>query len=189
MIFAETWQLIMAGKKTRTSRLNTSGLVVVNGTVLNCNGKAIYQVGHTYAVLPARGKKSVWFRDLGVRQTIYDHDAPDSLSRASDIALKHDGWKQARILVQAITSQDVRDITSEQAQAEGFASRADFWTVWCKLYHKGLVKHPKMNGYTFYNKRRGKWCDGDEIDVLLWLLGREDARYKAVVYDFSLVEG
>lgn len=70
MIFQHTWQRVLDGSKTQTRRpvqdgdrlrpneLDTEGSWPFPVTVLR-RGRLKWEVGHTYAVQPARGKKAV----------------------------------------------------------------------------------------------------------------------------------
>src|ERR1035437_10103057 len=65
MIFAETYKLILAGKKTCTTRVrHVDDSLLQNGTAIvmispDITVRVRWKVGQTYAVQPGRGQKAV----------------------------------------------------------------------------------------------------------------------------------
>lgn len=54
MIYSETWHLILAGRKRRTTRRKYDGDVLTPRGVFLRDGRPRWLVGHTYAVQPER---------------------------------------------------------------------------------------------------------------------------------------
>jgi len=125
LIFQHTWPSVINETKTLTSRLKKSGEELVTGhvfpdRVLSGSSRLKWCVGDTYALMPGRGKRAVWWRDIaGQRQTIYDEGCAETMRLMSERALKHDGWQQGRVRVLKLWKVHVQDITEEQALAEG----------------------------------------------------------------------
>jgi len=59
MIFAHTWQQVLDGTKTQTRRLVNEGVDYRHDNTIYRNNRAMWTVGKTYAVQPARGKKQI----------------------------------------------------------------------------------------------------------------------------------
>lgn len=61
MIFAHTLEKVLNGTKTQTRRLVKAGeqLTADGVCIRTARGRRLYQVGKTYAVQPARGKRAV----------------------------------------------------------------------------------------------------------------------------------
>lgn len=105
MIYAETWHLILAGRKRRTSRKQYAGETTecVGGQIVCVRdrlGRPRWIVGHTYAVQPER----------------------------CAFALAH--WKLLRIE----SVEHPLEISLEDARAEGFDSVEAFQRTWRKLH-------------------------------------------------------
>lgn len=76
----------------------------------------------------------------------------------------------ARIRITGIRLEDVRDISEEDVEAEGFGNDKDaFLETWCKMHDPQILPQ-----YTILY-RRG------------WLQDRPAERYQAVVYEFEVV--
>ena len=104
MLFQHTLDLVLSGRKTKTSRLvspDHAAEVDANGgiTTVLVNGREKYRVGKTYAVQPARGKPAV-----------------------------------ARIRLTGIERKQVSEISAEEAAAEGYASREAFFEAWHHIH-------------------------------------------------------
>jgi hypothetical protein len=127
-------ELITKGLKTQTRRMVKDGqrFDVVDGkkTVFNPKGSIKWQVGRTYAVVPKRSKPAVWYRfrtgelefshlashDIG--SETYDENIVDN-GLVRNEALASWGFKQLRVRILDIEKQYLRDITAEDAIAEG----------------------------------------------------------------------
>lgn len=126
MIFQHTWEKVLSGEKTVTSRLPKKGetaqiqswfikepgegLVMPFGklkdwhqvlAVYTPNGRLKWAVGKTYAVQTGRNQKGV-----------------------------------ARIRILEMWREDVREITAESACEEGCHGLIDFWNLW-RMMHDG----------------------------------------------------
>lgn len=104
MLFQYTIDLVLSGRKTRTSRLVKPGDAAVPGAdgsieAVTLNGRDKYRVGKTYAVQPGRGKPAV-----------------------------------ARIRLLSIERKVVAKATNEDAKAEGYDSREAFFETWRSIH-------------------------------------------------------
>lgn len=108
MIFQHTYELVCAGTKTQTRRIqkpwqalmrfDRSGEPFVYDTR---TGRVVYQAGKTYAVQSGRGQPAI-----------------------------------GRIYIEDISSQDVREISDADVRAEGFAFKEDFLNTWTQMHDK-----------------------------------------------------
>lgn len=130
MMFIHTWQQVMDGSKTITSRLQKPGEFLHTGvmnieTVFTKNGQhPKWQVGKSYAVQPARTAKAI-----------------------------------GRIQITAIRAYDVRDITADEARREGFQDIGDFWFTWVSMHDKSWLETYRyahdcdyLHEYGFYKR-------------------------------------
>lgn len=88
-----------------------------------------FYVGKNEAIVPKRGKRSVWFYRIGPEHvTIYDkHDAvgnpiPKKLQNpalVSDDDLRADDWRQLRMTTLAISERPLQEMTGLDAVLEG----------------------------------------------------------------------
>jgi hypothetical protein len=107
MIFQYTFQQVLSGDKTKTSRLINPHDSAVTGkdgkieAVLN-NGRDKYRVGKTYAVQPGRGKPAV-----------------------------------GRIRLLGIERKVVSETNKTEAKQEGYASRQEFFAQWDEIHGAG----------------------------------------------------
>lgn len=116
MQFQHTWEKVLSGEKTLTSRIvkptehlaHTFEYAYV-WSVPTLRPK--YQVGKTYAVQPGRGKATI-----------------------------------GHIELLAIRQYDVREITEDEARREGFTSRTHFWLVWSKMHDPKLYDRYPTTG-------------------------------------------
>lgn len=78
------------------------------------------------------------------------------------------------IQITAIRAYDVRDITADEAQREGFENRRDFWVLWQSMHDKDFLP----TGYSALVRK----------EVLQdWLAQRPAERYSAWQLTFRLV--
>lgn len=96
------------------------------------------------------------------------------------------GVKQVgRIQICSITEQDVREITEDEAKAEGFASAARFFDTWIAMHDKPLVKKTTE----WFTNRQSPVSHSAARDVYeLFCADRPAERYQAWVLDFTLVK-
>lgn len=174
MLFKEELaQLIVRGKKTQTRRPFFKGDVLWNILVPSVYGltktgryRLKMAIGKDYSVQYKYGKPCRWWhperREL-IPYNLYmkkrEHDGDDW----ENIFINDKGWRPLRLIITDIRKEDVRNISHEDAIAEGFLNRQGFWNVWCGFYDKK---------YQFAHK--------DE------LMARNDDKYQAWAYSFSV---
>lgn len=134
------WKLVIEGKKTQTRRPLRIGdtmpamSAVLHEQVRSANGHIRYEVGRTYAVQMKRGTRTLY----------YDVCADGSYiiqpSNKTNAAIQ--GLTEARIKIVELRREDVRDISEDDAKAEGFSGRGAFWDVWWKFYDPIVVTMP-----------------------------------------------
>jgi len=126
-------------------------------SVYSANGAALrYLVGHTYAVQPGRGKPALWWHTLNGKCEALPNPVPMLLSYKHQFGnewetrLNDAGYYQARIKLLEIWREDVRNISLEDAVAEGFKDQAGFWEAWIMMYdrvlRRELVRHGSITG-------------------------------------------
>lgn len=123
---------IVTGDKTQTRRPVKDGDVLVRvesphggyKTIgMFHNERARMLIGRDYAVVPGRSKPGVCWQPA--LQTWRETGANNRCDAES---------KMLRIRVLDIRREDVRNISLEDAMAEGFDTRSEFWEVWCSFY-------------------------------------------------------
>jgi hypothetical protein len=137
MIFQETWEKVLGGEKTQTRRL-----VKPHHTKA---GQPQYKVGQVHAVQPGRAMRSIWWRsekDGSITSWIPDMENYSLWKKIAGHPY-NGGWKQLRIRITDVRREPVRDISIEDATAEGFhcgdqhyADVSPFIMVWQKLHTK-----------------------------------------------------
>lgn len=160
MIFQHTFQKVLSGEKTQTRRIykpNKHFASFSDNTYWAVYGvqgaPPIYELGHTYAVQPGRGKKSV-----------------------------------GRIMITQIRREDVRCISYEDAQVEGFGGKLEFLETWVRM-HDHTRQFFKLD--SLYRQWRGvarKWEVADAVSILDCLEKRPDEYYQAWALNFELVK-
>lgn len=127
------------------------------------NNRAKVMVGQDYAVQPGRGKLGVCWN---AKFQVWRETGPNN--RVDDVT------KMLRIRVLDIRREDVRRISLEDTEAEGFYTRNEFWEVWCGFYDKPglaiIAAHKPHN-----------------VIVQAGLLERPDELYQAWAYTFEVV--
>lgn len=150
---------IIAGQKTQTRRLvkpgNTTSVwdseIVA---VYTPNGRQRFAAGQNLAVCPGRGKPGVFVAGLrtteGVELHLVNEDSPQ-LYQAIAVPL--------RIRITKICREDVRNISEEDARAEGFQDRGDFWHTWVEMHDSRFyptfryaIDTDQLREYEFWNR-------------------------------------
>lgn len=180
---------IVTGGKTQTRRPFNEGeyLKSVAGkmTWFTAKGRIKYQVGKTYAVQPGRGLATVrWHPALKV--TI--------MSDAFELVLAHtgttltEGFEPLRIHVLDIFTEDVREISCEDALAEGFTKQAEFMATWCNFYDKRHAGAEVMPDKTvLWVDAHGNPYADDVVDFPEWLmLNRPSKPYRGGAIKFEI---
>lgn len=169
MIFAthQAPDKIAKGIKTQTRRtrlLSDIGVSKDNGIVrvYSGNGRVRYDVGKTYGVQTGRGQPILlWLPG----DPIYE-PCP------TDMPLPNrEQWQPFRIRIVKIREEDARDITHEDAIAEGFSGQMEFWRVWCGMYDKAVLQ------FSFNTPE----------EMRLTMLVRPDAAYRCWALDIAPV--
>lgn len=132
---------ILAGKKRQTRRPVKDEDILLDGRVGKqkqhieeyIEGTPIYNqpyidrvkwaVGNDYAVCPGHGKAGIWYACEPLMMWV---GKPDHYPDA----------KPLRIRITRIRSEDVRNISAEDAVAEGFESTTEFLVTWMNFYDK-----------------------------------------------------
>lgn len=135
---------ILRGEKRQTRRPHRSGDEAVLNTsdaivAVKRNGRFLWRVGGFFAVQPGRGKRIVWYYPGKPHVMLLDDRQPDG-SKYPDDDLLRIGYRPLRIKLAAIRCEDVRHISHEDALAEGFSNRLEFWQVWCGFYDPPMAK-------------------------------------------------
>jgi hypothetical protein len=124
---------IVAGRKTKTRRMYREGDKVVFNeaagyhAVVNANGRVRWIIGKDYAVVPGRGKPTVWYNTATLE--VNPAEAIPRMGLAINPA-----WRPLRIKVLNLELGDVREISREDAICEGFSSPVDFLMRWETIY-------------------------------------------------------
>lgn len=183
--------------------------------------RPVYVCGHTYAVQPGRGKPAIWWRKAN-NATEYAHmsySIEDDLyaihgnypvegdEMSSDYEylkefpaqLKEHGYQEARIRITDIREGDVRNISGEDAKAEGFESTLDFLATWIEMHDKRIwlskMNYPLRNmqigdWYMQHIERGIKWTEDSASEEFIWsaIRSRPAERYQAWVLTYELVQ-
>lgn len=167
MQFSETWQSVLDGTKTATSRLVKPGEVLQDRVALgyppcvftpmrSSNLMRIrYEVGQCYAVQPGRGQRAV-----------------------------------ARIQITSIARRDVRTYTDEDAATEGFPDLAHFLVTWVRMHDKKLAPlwDTRRTEVTYSSMSGVRIRVTPEAFIERVLSKRPAARYDAWFLRFELVK-
>lgn len=148
-------QQIWDGEKTLTSRPFRQGDLfhaawqMLPDAVISASGRVKYRVGDVCGIKPKRqhpvcvvDANSAVVTDLKAEyECAFRRDAPDdiSLKQMRDALLEVGlpelkDYTLLRVKVLEIKRIDVRDITGEEAVAEGFRDKIFFLETWCRLY-------------------------------------------------------
>jgi len=135
-------------KKTQTRRPVKDGeYLKFDDQVIAANGRIKRQVGHEYAVQYGRGKPTCWWRQnhaaepIEIPYSLYTKEREQSGKDWQAAFTQDKGWKQFKIEIIRIRREDVRNISHEDAIAEGFSNRHGFLETWCGFYDAGIIKH------------------------------------------------
>lgn len=171
---------IVRGEKTQTRRPVKTGEVLrqvesphggYKPVGVYQNNRAKMLIGCDYAVVPGRGQAGIlWSPEAGVTIT---RDAYTLVQERTGETLTQ-GFKPLRIRVLDIRCEDVRKISLEDVEAEGFYKRDEFWEFWCSFYDKPglaiIAAHKPHN-----------------VVVRTGLLERPDELYQAWAYTFEVL--
>jgi hypothetical protein len=173
MIFQHTWEKVLSGEKTQTRRIVKPGDFLNSGVVFNEKKHTRYAVGSTYAVQPSRTHPAIIYNPehpcYGI-DVIQPGDDHYNLAKSGVWNYQGQGYRQARIRIMEIRLEDIRQISDEDIQAEGFAhDPEEFFETWCVMHDPAILP--------FYTAmyRRG------------WLYPQPAYKYQAWVLTFCLV--
>lgn len=168
----ELLQKILDADKTQTRRPAKDGeqLITLDGLkmVLSYSGRIKYQVGRDYACTYGRGKPTArWaYSEAGQNKLLLSWDEYCNWKDHPDFDEK---YPLTRIRITDIRQQDVREISREDAIAEGFFDTLGFLETWCTFYDEMALSHD-----FWFEKFR--------------LAQRPDHLYNGFAYTFQLVE-
>ena len=159
MIFKQ-WKQVLGKKqpiKTQTRRAvkdtehlwiirpyhNAPEIRKVNTVLKDERLRVKWEEGRTYAVVPKRGARAVWWRRMAspgrLIETIYDTKFHPAIREMPDSDLLRAGYLQARIKLLAIRQEPLQDITHADALAEGVGSVEEYRELWDSINNrKGL---------------------------------------------------
>ncbi|NIN00520.1 MAG: hypothetical protein GTO24_21280 [candidate division Zixibacteria bacterium] len=184
MNFSRTSLQVIQETKTQTRRLSKPGDKIYRHRVSRHKftkylynehmNRTRYEVGKTYAVQEGRGKKGLYYRylvdqlqtaerDAILQATVYGNYTPES-KLGRDL-----GWLEARILVKNIRLENLKDIKTSDACAEGILPDGVKVASETLLYVVGFVQE-----WNRLYPPGSKYC---------W-----DANPRVVVLDFELVK-
>ncbi len=140
MIFKQIDE-ILSGQKTQTRRVCNPGEGMYKDTLaLRESGAVKWAVGKTYAVVPKRGKPSVWWKRVGTVALTHNgmHEYhypsnPDAAAIALPVTraeLEKRGFQPLRIRITAIRQERLQDISEADAKAEGVADVEAYRALW-----------------------------------------------------------
>lgn len=175
------WELIekiVRGEKIQTRRPVKEGEEFWRNhlgepSCITHNGRTKIAVGKDYAVQYGRGKPTAYYQKYRGESRMVREVLPyEKYKRAFDKHgvtagwhLQQSGYYPLRILITDIRREDVRNISLDDAIAEGFESRLDFWKVWCGFYDPSawettasiasqkLMSRPYQSPYMVLKKR------------------------------------
>lgn len=157
MIFQHTLDKVLSGKKSQTRRLIKGVNLAVDiygnpgatdspnfdllgpiQVVTTEKGRLLYEVGQIHAVQPGRGKPTIQCVVLrtaeGTIRKVVDENSGQLFQTLAE---------PLRIQIAAIRYEDVRNISAEDARAEGFESQADFLGTWCMMHDATWAKRER----------------------------------------------
>lgn len=155
---------------SRTTKLPTS------------KGRMKVRIGKDYSVCGGRGWPcTLWKPESG--EIYYP-----SGERDSQHFVMCNGYVPLRILITDIRREDVRGISSEDAEAEGFRSEAEFLLTWCGFYDKRIRGLVQTDGVVLWVDGAGVPCASDVVDFGGWLITTRPAElYQAWAYTFEVL--
>ncbi len=210
MIFQHTWRKVLTGEKSQTRRLVKDGQGWasdkydndVHSVVINHNGKLVYVRGKTYAVTPARTHPTLIYHPEHPCYGIDIIDPGDDhyqMAKSGEWNYRGQGYIQARIRITDIRREDVRNISYEDACAEGFRDKdpaaviADtvyggFLKTWCKMHDKRAVWEfdPQRVDYWINTGKRRELVGFGTVKEII--ANRPAERYQAWVLTFEVVK-
>jgi hypothetical protein len=209
MIFQHTWQQVLDGSKTQTRRLVKPGEIgvrkgnyIYEGDVLLhiltddktvpleyvvANNRVKWQVGHTYAVQPGRGKTNLYhYSSYMLRwDSIHDTGLPELGSTIDQskrvygdnwrqkMTTYPNSWHEARIRLTAIRQERLRNISEADAKAEGIELPVNVQAAGALAgaiqfgFDIGLRRDAYAELWDSINTRKGtRWEDNPDVWVL-----------------------
>lgn len=189
MIFQQTWEQVIEGTKTMTSRPDKPGDISLQELIedgsfgiyeVRRHKRLLWRVGNTYAVTPGRGRHTIWYRDHGQTKLVWDMTGKEPVDKAARHYLD---YKPARIKILKISRYDIRHAGSATIAAEGFDSELDFMLAWVKMHDPNI----RPNYDLCWNFWDGKnWQSGSAAKLVAHILMRPSMRYQAWKLEFEL---
>lgn len=159
MIFQHTWEKVLSGEKTQTRRLVRPGQRLQ---------EVFYDWQQMYVYADETNKRCVY-------GTYHDVLYPKTYAVQPGRGQK----AVARIRILSIKREDVRVISDEDVEAEGFKSISDFCITWVKMHDKSVT----VPIIPDYNTNEIIWHG-----VRNYLLSRPAEYYDAWVLTFEVVK-
>lgn len=171
MQFAHTWEDVLNGQKTMTRRL------VKPNQIYDPFDKRVYALTINLLPLPAHM--------TGRKTTVYQ--VGKTYAVQTDRGVKGTGY---RIRITDIRREDVRNISQEDAWAEGFTKRLAFWMTWAKMHDPTFTFWFDMDAaeYYWHIGKRGPLLSGNWKALETVMSNRPASRYDAWVLSFTLVK-
>lgn len=185
MQFTHTWQKVLSGEKTATRRIVKPDEYLARQSMFGpilptvfIEGHPKWSVGKTYVVQPGRNHPALIYNPdhpcYGI-DIIPPGDSHYELAKSGEWNYAGQGYIQARIRITGLRRCDVRNISAQDAQAEGFDSIKAFMDTWLKMHDPAACK-PFSTGI------------GTMGQPVLYLWTRPNERYQAWVIEFELVK-
>ena len=174
MIFQHTWEKVLSEEKTQTRRLKKPA-------------EWFYFDGATIE----GGQHRVFYDPACIDNTkpvILNPRCVYGVGKTYAIQPGRGMKAVGRIQITNIRREDVREISFEDAMAEGFTCPLDFLEKWVAIQHDPCGFYFKDGYYHQWRGRVRNWEVGDGQSVMDCLMDRPAKRYQAWVLEFQLVK-
>ena len=170
MIYQHTWEKVLSGEKTNTRRIEHLGDMFTFPISMVVIGKDHGKILDSLPALPEYSAHHQIYRVVNNGITRYQ------VGKTYAVQPGRGKKSVGRIEITNIRREDVRCISDEDVQAEGFQTTGDFWHTWVSMHDKSWYE-------TF--------CYANDCDYLreYGFYERPEKRYQAWVLTIKLVEG